>query len=435
MSHAARRVEVMLIGVALAGAVAAVTPAAGPPGHRMPHASGNQAPDHPMHEMSHDQGDADCPGRALTAPHGDRHGQHAARGELVVPRMLRLRVPPYGIVWGTPEPPTGAVAQALADPDYRATVFHVVDCPQTPAGDRFPGLDVLIALMGHEGLKLYRSETVSSESGPDGLIGADDVVLIKINYQWPERGGTNIDLLRGLIARLVEHPDGFTGEVVVGENTQFVSIDGFNRSSNNAEDAGLSPHDVITAFVAQGYDVSHYAWTDMRSIEVAEYDQGDDEDGYVLGAWDPRFSGRVSYPKFRSASGTWISVKHGIWDPDSGTYDRERLRFINVPVLKSHHAVYGVTACVKNYMGLVTGLLGTNSHSAIAWGILGAVLGEIRLADLNILDCIWINANPFSGPSTPQSHSSRRDELVASVDPVAADIWATINILIPGFLA
>jgi hypothetical protein len=97
--------------------------------------------------------------------------------------------------------------------------------------------------------------------------------------------------------------------------------------------------------------------------------------------------------------------------------------------------VYGATACVKNFMGLVTNYLGTNSHGAVINGLLGAVMAEIRPPDLNILDCIWINANPFSGPQNTYGNATRRDELVASTDPVAADIWAVTNILIPAFLA
>jgi len=96
-------------------------------------------------------------------------------------------------------------------PGYRAQVFQVTDCPQDPVGDHFVGLDNLIALMGREGLKFYRSFTPSLEAGPEGIIGADDVVIIKINYQWSERGGTNVDVLRGLVRRIVDHPDTFTG--------------------------------------------------------------------------------------------------------------------------------------------------------------------------------------------------------------------------------
>ncbi|MBU0719377.1 MAG: DUF362 domain-containing protein, partial [Planctomycetes bacterium] len=318
--------------------------------------------------------------------------------------------------------------------DYRAQVYHVSDCPQDPAGDHFVGVNNLIALMGREGLKFYDSETESLAAGPEGIIGVDDVVVVKINYQWAERGGTNTDVLRGLIRRIVDHPDGFTGEVIVCENAQFNSTSGLDRSSNNAQDHSLSPHDVVVGFQTLGYNVSHYDWTLVRGTSVAEYSMGDMADGYVVYDYDSQFGGRLSYPKFQADSGTYVSLKHGIWDPMGPSYSRERLKFINIPVLKSHSATYGATACIKHYMGVVTGSLSTNSHGAIANGILGALLGEIQLADLNILDSIWINANPYSGPSTSYSGATRRDELVASVDPVAVDIWAVKNILIPAFV-
>jgi uncharacterized protein (DUF362 family) len=348
--------------------------------------------------------------------------------------LVRFRCAPYGTFWGYPDvgEPAGPYPPVVG---YRAEVFHVTECPQTPIGDRFEGLDDLIALMGHEGLKLYRSATLSLESGPGGIIAFDDVVVIKINYQWTDRGGTNVDVLRGFIRRIADHPDGFKGEIVICENAQFASTEGFDRARNNAEDTLLSPRDVVIAFRAQGVSVSLFDWSPIRSVEVEEFIDADDRDGYVLHEYDTALNGRVSYPKFTTERGTAISLARGIWDAREGSYDRSKLRFINMPVLKSHHAVYGVTACVKDYMGVVTGALGTNSHNAIASGILGAVLAEIQLADLNILDCIWINANPFDGPWTSYDGATRRDELVASTDPVAADIWAARNILIPAFIA
>ncbi len=316
--------------------------------------------------------------------------------------------------------------------DYRATVFHVTDCPQDPVDDRFIGLDNLLVLMGREGLKFYRSPNESLVSGPDGIIAAADTVVIKINYQWSERGGTNTDLLRGLIRRVVDHPDAFTGEVVVCENSQFAGVQGFDRSRNNAQDYGQSPHDVVVDFQNLGYTVSHFDWTAIRYTSVDEYSEGNMTDGYIVYPYNPEVGGRESYPKFKTDYDTYISLKYGLWDPDRKTYDREHLKMINVPVLKSHSG-YGVTACIKHYMGVVTRELNTNSHSAIRNGILGAVRGEIGLADLNILDAVWINAIPRRGPSTPYGIATRRDELVASLDPVAADMWAVKNILTPAF--
>ncbi len=324
----------------------------------------------------------------------------------------------------------------LAAPlSYRAQVYHVAGCPQDPAGDHFVGLDNLLGVMGRGGLKFHRSATVSPVAGPAGIVAPDDVVIIKINYQWDQRGGTNTDLLRGLIRTIVDHPDGFTGEVIVCENAQFNPVSGFDRPLNNAQDNRLSPHDVVAGFQAQGHAVSHFDWTSVRAVQVAEYSEGDANDGYVVGPYDARWQGKVSYPKFRSAAGTCVSLRNGIWNAGTATYDHARLKFINVPVLKSHHSTYGATASVKHYMGVVTSALGTNSHSAIRNGIMGALLNEIRLADLNIIDALWINADPNTGPATPYAGATRRDELVASLDPVALDLWSVKNILIPGFIS
>jgi len=339
-------------------------------------------------------------------------------------------------VWGHVERVDATQTRRLQPPSgYRATVFHVTSCPQQPEGDRFPGLDRLLELMGRRGLKLYRSSGYSILAAPDGIIGVDDVVLIKINYQWAELGGTNTDLLSGLIRAIVDHPDGFSGEVVVCENAQVYSIMNFDRPDNNAEDRTRSPHQVVENFRNQGFAVSHYDWMWITGTRAEEFADGDDEDGYVMLDFDPRVFNQVTYPKFTTEFGTAISVKEGIWDPASGRYDRNRLKFINLPVLKPHagYSGYGATACVKNYMGLVSNGL-TDSHGGVRRGLMGAVLAEIGLADLNILDCIWISYSPAWGPRVYYDGPvTRGDQLVASTDPIAADIWAVRNILVPAF--
>ncbi|MFB3908824.1 MAG: FlgD immunoglobulin-like domain containing protein [Candidatus Eisenbacteria bacterium] len=320
-------------------------------------------------------------------------------------------------------------------PDYRAQIYHVSECPQDPAGDHFVGLSNLLLTMGRGGLKFYESDEVTPLSGPEGVIAKDDVVIVKINYQWDQRGGTNTDLLRALIRAIVDHPGGFTGEVVVCENAQFNPVNGFDRANNNAQDHSLSPHDVVAGFQEQGYRVSHYDWTSIRASQVTEYTTGNMNDGYVVEGYSGQYQGKLSYAKFCTAYGTYVSVRYGTWDPGTGEYDRAHLKFVNVPVLKSHHATYGATVCTKHYMGVVTDQFSTNSHNAIRLGIMGALMGEIQTADLNIVDAIWINANPNTGPQTTYAGATRRDELVASLDPIAIDRWSVKNILIPGFLS
>ncbi len=332
--------------------------------------------------------------------------------------------------------PTGSDRAPRVDPPegYRAGVFQITDCPQDPVDDRFVGIDNLLILMASQGVDFYRSPDPGPLAGADGIIAAGDVVVIKINYQWSERGGSNMDVLSGLIRNLVDHPDGFTGEIIVAENAQFASTSDFDRDDNNAQDLSLSPRDVVEHFQTLGYNVTLFDWTPIRYTSVDEYSAGDLSDGYVVYDYDSQLQGRLSYPKFQSTAGTYVSLRDGVWDPGSGSYDRDRLKLINLPVLKSHF-IYGATAAVKNNMGVVTRELSTNSHNAIRYGLLGGVLAEIRPADLNILDSIWINANPTGGPSTSYAEATRRDMLVAGTDPVAVDIWAVTNILVPAFIA
>ncbi|MEK7755873.1 MAG: hypothetical protein AAB385_01525, partial [Planctomycetota bacterium] len=132
--------------------------------------------------------------------------------------------------------------QITLPPNYQPEIFSVPHA-RGPAAARFGGVDDLVTLMGTSGVKWYRSAVEDLRSGPNGLIDPDDVVLIKINAQWPERGGTNTDVLRGLIRVVVDHPDGFIGEVIVADNGQ--NYGNLNRAQNNAEDTGQSVLDVV----------------------------------------------------------------------------------------------------------------------------------------------------------------------------------------------
>lgn len=316
--------------------------------------------------------------------------------------------------------------------DYTATLY-LVEGAGGPSGTHHLGVDELLACMGADGTAFYRSPTPGPESGPDGIVGASDLVLVKINAQWAQRGGTNTDVLQGVIARVLEHPDGFTGEVVVVENTQGVGM--LDWPEANAEDHGQSAADVVREFAEGGHPVSSYLWDTVRGISVAEYDQGDDRDGYVVGPLDPETHGSVSYPKFRTAGGRRVSLARGIWNPATSTYDDVALTFLNIPVLKCHGAVYGVTAAVKNHMGSMTTALSTSAHSSVRYGMLGKFLADVRRPDLNILDCIWVLARPPYGPSCTYAQATRLDALMAAKDPVALDLWATKNLLVPAILA
>jgi hypothetical protein len=343
------------------------------------------------------------------------------------------------VVWAVASMESSAPNSILTPPaDYRPDVFVVNDVRGVSPG-RFGGVDDLITLMGAHGLKWHRtSEVVAPTSDPGGLIDRDDVVIVKINAQWAERGGTNTDVLRGVIRRIVEHPDGFVGEVIVADNGQ--GSGDLNRPSNNAENIGQSPQDVVNDFAAEGWQVATVLWDSFCSTSVGEYSAGNMSNGYVVNpVLHPRTQIKVSYPKFRTPFGSYVSYKHGVWSPDTQSYDADRLVVINFPVLKTHR-IYGITASVKNHMGVVTdslrssSCLSTDSHYGVGRGGLGSVLADVRMPDVTILDCIWIQARPGSGPAATYGEATRHDRLLAGVDPVALDAWAAKFVMIPAIL-
>jgi len=300
------------------------------------------------------------------------------------------------------------------------------------------GLKELINFMGEHELLFYKSEMIGKNSGPNGLITRDDVVLIKVNSQWDERGGTNTDLLKALIDAIVNHPDGFVGEIVVADNgqAQFGSAGrggSLNWTNNNAENRSQSVQRVVNMF-SGSHKVSTYLWDTITENRVVEYSEGNMNDGYVVNETTNSVTGiKVSYPKFRTKIGTYISFKEGIWNPATQSYDSERLKVINFPVLKSHSG-YGVTACVKHYMGVIsdklTRSLGARTHNTVGNGGMGTEMAETRMPVLNILDAIWINAIPGSGPGTPYEEATRVNVVMASTDPIALDYWAAKHVLL-----
>jgi len=290
----------------------------------------------------------------------------------------------------------------------------------------------LIALMQSHGLPFY------AQNDSLGIIGKNDVVIIKVNSQWDERGGTNSDLVKAIVQAILDHPQGFAGEVVIADNGQgqYGSTGrggSLSYARNNAKDKAQSMQAVADSFPDQ--KVSTYLWDTITNKKVGEYGEGDMADGYIVcGPPDAQTKIAVTYPKFQTKYGTYISFKLGVWDAANGSYNSPRLKVLNVPVLKTH-AIYGVTASVKHYMGVGSDMqsreAGGRSHNSVGTGGMGTEMAQTRFPDLNILDAIWINANPGGGPRTSYEQASHTGIIAASVDPAALDYWAAKNILMP----
>lgn len=297
-------------------------------------------------------------------------------------------------------------------------------------------MENLLVLMNSQDFKFYKSDTVDLKQGPDGLISSNDVVVLKINCQWSERGGTNTDLLKEVIQSILNHPSGFNGEIIVSDNGQ--GRGRMNWPQSNSITPEQSAQDVVNAFEGE-VNISTYLWDNIRNNVVQEYEDGDTNSGYIMYDTPDNETGIIiTYPKFQTIYGTNVSLKEGIWN---GQQYEDRLRIINMPVLKSH-SLYGVTAAMKSYMGVQSGGLQnvfsdglSNAHDKVGTGGMGSLMAEIGIPTLNIIDALWINANPSSsalkGPNTPNERSTRVNILAASTDPIAISFWSAKNILLP----
>lgn len=289
------------------------------------------------------------------------------------------------------------------------------------------GVEALLSLMGTNGLKFYRSASSSTLAGPDGLIASDDVVLIKVNGQWKYRGCTNSDVVRGLIQRILDHPEGYTGEVVMFENGQgrgSLACDTSEAYDNgdvhaNANDESQSFQNLVDSVFADSR-VSGKLMDPVQGVFLTSSDHA--QDGF-------RHYQNVSYPCFTTTGGRRVELREGLW---TGSGYSSKLKLINIPVLK-HHDTGGseITASLKHFYGVLSM---SDGYSGIRhYGKLGSTCGKmivsVRTPVLNIIDAIWASQGSLEG--YPAETTSRTNTLVASQDPVALDYWAAKNVLYP----
>jgi len=318
-----------------------------------------------------------------------------------------------------------------------STVFVLDSIPPTAgslaAGDSTvpnewlvdPAIDTLLLMMQTEDIYFHKSV-----SHPSGIVGSNDVVLLKGNFQWTNRNTTSTDRIKGVIWQILNHPEGFYGEIIICDNTQNFGT-GINHNDNNSEDPEQSIIDVVNTFVSKGYPVSYRDWANVWSVVAQEYSLGDYNDGFVYES-----NSKISYPKFTSPSGNYnISLKYGIWDSTSSTYNLERLCIIDFPVLKAHSWA-GATIAVKNWIGVLTTAYSneryggsTSMHNNYFFGpyaLVAKVIG-VTFPKLTIVDAAWTSA---SGPNN-LNDTVHTKILLGSTDPCAVSWYSAKYILTP----
>lgn len=314
--------------------------------------------------------------------------------------------------------------------DARNAIFQVTRIPADPftSGNRHAGVDTLLNLMGQNGLKFYRTSSAGALNGTNGLIAADDVVLIKVNAQWKYRGCTNSDLVRGVIQRILEHPDGFRGEAVIVENGQ-------GRGSLACDTS--SSYEGNTEVHANAQDESHsFLWLADSLFDDPRVSAFllDPVRASFIGAGEHAANGyrvfeNVSYPCFTTPGGRRVELREGVWN---GTSHDENLKLINIPVLK-HHDTGGseITGAIKHMYGLVSmsdGQSGFRHYDGLG-ETCGKMMASVRTPVLNVMDAIWVSQAALIG--YPASATTRVDTILAGQDPVALDYWSAKYVLYP----
>jgi len=311
-------------------------------------------------------------------------------------------------------------------------LFWIRDVPDEPLRsgggvNRHRGVDALLDLMGDAGLKFYKTGRNSRRGGPKGLIAAKDVVLVKVNAQWKYRGCTNSDLVRGLVQAILDHPSGFTGEVVIFENGQgrgSLKCDtsaayGNSEIHANANDEAHS-FVYLVDHVFRDPRVSAYLLDPVGSTLIGPDDHS--TDGY-------RVLESVSYPCFTTRGGRRVELREGLW---SGGRMTQNLKLINVPVLKYHDTGGSeYTAAVKHFYGVLSMRdgRGADRHYAKLGQACASMIRDVRTPVLNIIDAIWVSHSSLRG--YPSNTTFRANQILASQDPVALDYWAGKSILYP----
>lgn len=318
--------------------------------------------------------------------------------------------------------------------------------------------------------------------GVGSIFGNKDIIILKPNAQWWNQGMTNTDAMKAFIEIILDMPN-FEGEIIVAENHQCKELDsrGWTTSLRNGE---FNLNELVKHFNDLGYsNVTKYHWQCAGENPAPLEADGccgkrvngpEDGDGYV---WRDDIvytapNGNkcwMTYPVFTSQySGITVDLKNGAWKAGKYLSDKQ-VRFINFSALNHHGSYAGITASIKNLMGVVDMTCGFHAPMPLetfnvhfvgvkryikyaeklhwrleflknylkktasvkefyyAGGALGYFLKNIREPDLNIITAEWIGW----GHRTDIAKSCRPKALLASRDPVALDFVAASEIVLP----
>ncbi|BBO67286.1 hypothetical protein DSCA_12160 [Desulfosarcina alkanivorans] len=321
--------------------------------------------------------------------------------------------------------------------------------------------------------------------GIETIVGRHDIVILKPNSQWWAQGMTNTDAMKAFMDAVLSIRR-FDGEIIIADNHQFAE-DNSRAWTTKKRNGSVNYNELIQDYQVRGYkNVTKTHWHVGGQTELplegdaqgnSKINGPEDGEGYV---WmDDEFylspDGRkclMTYPIFKSAhSGITVDFKNGAWK-DGAYFSDRKVRFINFSAL-NHHGLYsGLTASVKNLMGVVDMSCGfpgnepegtyNTHHIGVSelirfkknklfmrlisrlglekayieycykdfhhtGGVLGYFMRNVRMPDLNIITAEIVGW----GSRVNTKKSVQTKTVLAGIDPVSLDFIAARDVLLP----
>ena len=371
-------------------------------------------------------------------------------------------------------------------PEFSATPPLV---PHDPAKERRT-----VYVAKGEGPAANVERVIAKLGGIEKVVGKDDVVIVKVSAQWWNVGMTNVAAVKRFVEMIVDMP-GFTGEVIVFENTHFLDKDGAgltrawtHPSERNVDVPGWNKlGDLIPYFRDRKSPVSFVGLIDAGKSTLAgdhwhdpdhahgvyggagkgPIEPGEERDGY---RWDFDAAFRLkrslvdyaqtplTWPVFSSPrTGVVVDLKEGLFTREGGTRKKldRKLTWISMTTVNEHVAT-GMTCASKSSMGIVdmsAGRMGSDPRVAAyqsvhyfgnpnaSWRMAGPLAHfakVVRAPDLYLAVAEWVAVHP-PGEWDDEAKDIRIEAssvhnvgaIAAGKDPVAVDTYCAENFLKP----